>query len=141
MPEQGNKYNILHIFFKMIQANKKAFIFRQGSCMMNVLHLSLLKSFDLNICSKDPMKNSNLRYFGKSTYSKCTASCDHDGSLEDDYCVPFFKLKFLIPTWRHIFCSPKPSKIYRESDFESSVSQNRLGKYAFFWFKKKRLYF
>ena len=32
------------------------------------------------------------------------------GCLEDNYCVPFFKLKFFIPTLRHIFCSSKPSK-------------------------------
>ena len=99
----------------MIRANKKVFIFRQGNCTMNVLHPSLSKSFALSICSKDPTKNSALGYT-----AKCITSCNHDGSLEDDYCVPFFKLKFLIPTIRHIVCSPKP-KIYGQSDFESSV--------------------
>ena len=33
-------------------------------------------------------------------------------SFEDDYCVPFFHLKFLIPALCHMFCSPKPSNIY-----------------------------
>ena len=77
LPEQGNKYNIPHlklsleaIFYKMIQANKKVFIFRQGECTMNVLHPSLSKSFVLSICSRDPMKNSTLGYFCKSTYSQ-----------------------------------------------------------------------
>ena len=50
--------------------------------------------------------------FAKVHTAKCIASCNHDGSLEDYYCVSFFKLKFLIPIWRHIFCLPKPSKIF-----------------------------
>ena len=54
----------------MIQANKKDFIFRQGTCTMNVLDLFMSKSFALNICSKDPMKNSTLGYFCKITYSQ-----------------------------------------------------------------------
>ena len=77
LPEQGKKCNIFHlkvsleaIFSKMIRANKKAFIFWQGSCTMSVLHPSLLKSFALSICSRDPMKNSTLGYFCKSTYSQ-----------------------------------------------------------------------
>ena len=77
LPEQGNKCNIPPlkvlleaIFSKMIRGNKKAFIFRQGSCTKNVLHPSLLKSFALSICSRDPMKNSTLWYFCKSTYSQ-----------------------------------------------------------------------
>ena len=77
LPEQGTKYNIPHlkgsleaIFSEMIQANKKVFIFRQGNYKMNVLHLSLAKSFALSICSKDPMKNTTLGYFCKSTHSQ-----------------------------------------------------------------------
>ena len=73
--------------------------------------------------------------FAKVRTAKCIASYNYDGSLEDDYYVPFFKLKFLIPTWRHIFCSSKPSKTYGESDFESSVLRNKL--YIFLWFQKK----
>ena len=147
MPEQGNKYNIPHlkvlleaIFCEMIQAIKKVFIFRQGNCTTNVLHPSLSKSFALSICSRDPMKNSTLEYFCKSTYSQMHCKL-HDGSLEDKYCVPFFKLNFLIPTLRHIFCLPKAPKIYEESDFESSVSWSKLGKYTFLWFKKRDFYF
>ena len=98
----------------MIRTNKKVFIFRQGNWAMNVLHPSLSKSFALSICSRDPMKNSTLEYFCKSTTVKCIASCNHDGSLEDNYCVSLFKLKFHIPTLLHIFCLPKPSKIYGE---------------------------
>ena len=58
------------IFSKMIWANKKAFIFWQGSYTVNALHSSLLKSFALSIYSRDPMKNSNLGYFYKSEYSQ-----------------------------------------------------------------------
>ena len=79
--------------------------------------------------------------FARVRTAKCIASCNHDGSLEDNYCVPFFKLKFLSPTLRHIFCSSKASKIYGESDLESSVSWNKLGKYTFLWFKKRDFYF
>ena len=141
IPEQGNKYNNLHlkvsleaIFSEMIRANKKVFIFRQRNCTMNVLHPSLSKSIALSICSRDPMKNSTLVYFCKSTTPKCIASCSHDGSLEDNYCVLLFKLKFLIPTLPHIFCSPKSLKIYGESDFVGSVWRITLGKYTFLWF-------
>ena len=119
------------IFSEMIQTNKKVTIFRQGNSTMNVLHPSLSKSFALSICSRDPMKNSTLEYFCKSTTAKCIARCNHDDSLGDNYCVPLFKLKFLVPTLRHIFCSPKPSKIYGESDFLSSVLRNKLGKSSF----------
>ena len=116
MPEQGNKYNIPHlkvsleaVFSKIIQANKKVFIFQQGNCMLNVLHPSLSKSFALSICSKDPMENSTLGYFCKSMYyhmhRKLQSWC-----LEDNYCVPFFMLKFLIPKLHHIFCLPKTFK-------------------------------
>ena len=62
-------------------------------------------------------------------------------SGEDNFCVPFLQLKFLVPTLRHIFCSPKASNIYGESDFESSFSRNKLGKYIFLWFKKRDFYF
>ena len=99
LPEQGNKCNIPQlkvsleaIFSEIIRANKKAFIFREGNCRINVLHPSLSKSFALSIYSRDP-------------------SCNHDGSLEDHYCVSLFKLKFLIRTLRHMFCLPKPSNI------------------------------
>ena len=77
LPEQGNKYNIPHlkvsleaIFSEMVWANKIVFIFRQGNCTMNILHPSLSKSFALSICSRDPMKDSTLGYFCKSTYSQ-----------------------------------------------------------------------
>ena len=72
--------------------------------------------------------------------AKHSAGCNHHDSLEDDYCVPFFKLKFLIPTLRHIFYSPNSSNIHGERDFASSVSGNKLGKYTFLWFLNKDLY-
>ena len=75
MPEQGKKCNIPYlkvspesIFSEMIRANKKAFIFQQGNCTMNVLHPSLSKSFVLSIYSRNSMKNSTLGYFCRSTY-------------------------------------------------------------------------
>ena len=70
MPEQGSRCNIPYlkvsleaIFSKMNQAKKKAFIFQQGNCKINVLHSCMLKSFALSICSRDPMKNSTQGYF------------------------------------------------------------------------------
>ena len=51
--------------------------------------------------------------------AKCIASSNHNVSLEDDYCVRFFDLKFFTPTLRHMFCSPNPSNIYRQRDFIS----------------------
>ena len=68
----------------MIRANKKDLIFLQGNCTMNVMYPSLSKSFALSIYSRVPMKNS----------TKYIAICNHDVSLKDDYCVPFFNLKF-----------------------------------------------
>ena len=67
--------------------------------------------------------------------AKYTVSCNLDGCLKDNYCALFFKLKFFTFTLNHIFCSPNPSKCYRESDFVKSVSRNKLRKYIFLWFK------
>ena len=63
------------------------------------------------------MKTQPWDIFERVRTTKCIASCNHDGSLENDYYVPFFKLKFLIHTLRHIFCSSRTSNIYGESDF------------------------
>ena len=57
--------------------------------------------------------------FARLSTTKCIASSNHDVSLEDDYCVPFFDLNFFIPTLRHMFCSPNPSNIYGEKGFVS----------------------
>ena len=84
------------------RANQKAFIFRQGNCTMNVLHSSLSKSFAFSIC------------FARLRTAKCIASCNHDGFMEDDYCVSFFKLKFLIPTLGHISSAHKGLQIFTE---------------------------
>ena len=71
LPEPGNKYNNAHLkvslegaFSEVTQGNKKVFIF------LNVLHLSLSKSFALSICSLDSMKNPTLGCFYKSTSSQ-----------------------------------------------------------------------
>ena len=89
------------------------------------------------ICIHFFWKTEPWDIFARVRTAKCITSFNHDGSLEDNWCILFFKLKFLIPTLRHIFCLPKASKIY----FESSVSQNMLGKYAFLWFKKDELFY
>ena len=125
----------------MARANKKVFIFHHGNCTMNVRHPSLSKSFALSNCSRNPIKTQPCNTFSRVSTAKCTSSCNHDGSLEDNSCVPFLKLKFLIPTLRHIFCLPKPLKIYGESYFVSSVSRNTLGKCTILWFKKRDFYF
>ena len=112
------------VFSEIIGANKKTLIFQQGNCTMNVLHPSLSKSFVLSICNRNPMKNSTLwDIFTRVLTAKCIASCSHGGSLEDDYCITFFKLKFLIPTLCQMFCSPKPSNIYGESDIVSPLCE------------------
>ena len=101
----------------MIQANKKDFIFRQGNCTINVLHPSLSKSFPLNICSKDPMKNSTLRYFCKITYSKNASQVPTMMSLWKMITV-FRSLiwNFLSPYYVTCFAHPN---IYGERDFVS----------------------
>ena len=38
-------------------------------------------------------KNQPWVIFARVPAAKCVASCNHDGSLEDDYCLPFFKFK------------------------------------------------
>ena len=87
------------------------------------------------------MKTQTRDIFGRVCTVKCITGCNHDGFLEDDYCVPFFKLKYLIPALHHIFYLLKPSNIYRERDFVSSVLGNKLGEYTFLWFEKRNFYF
>ena len=103
---QGNKYNISHltisleaIFSEMIWT-KKGFIFRQGKCIY-----------------RNSMKTRPSAIFASIHTAECIAGCNHDDSLKEDYCVPFFKLKFLIPILRHIYYSLKPLDIYWEYDF------------------------
>ena len=43
------------------------------------------------------MKTQSWAIFARVRTAKCSAGCNHDDSLEDDDCLPFFKLKFLIP--------------------------------------------
>ena len=85
------------------------------------------------------MKTQSWAIFARVRTAKRSVGCNHDDSLEDDYCAPFFKLKFLIPTLRHIFYLPNSPNIHGECDFASSVSGNKLGKYTFLWFFKKHL--
>ena len=103
---------------------------------MNVLHPSVEIICFESICSRDPMKNWTLGFSPWLPTAKCIASCNHDVFLEDDHCVSFFKLKFLIPTLRHMFYLRKPSNIYGERDFD-----NNLEKYTFLWFKNRDFYF
>ena len=104
----------LEAFFppKLFEQIKKVFIFRQGNCTINVLHPSLLKSFALSICSRDSMKNSTVGYFCKSTYSQMHRKLHLKISwvLEDNYCVPFFKMKFLIPHYVTYFVCQRLQK-------------------------------
>ena len=129
MPEQGNKYNIPHLkvsleatFSAMTRAYKKAFIFRQGNCTMNVLHPFLSKSFALSIWSTDSKKN-------------------HDCSLEDNYCVLFVKLKFLIPTYVTCFVRQSLQKFTKKLTSWVPFREIVWKKYTFLWFKKRDFYF
>ena len=85
-------------FSKMDRTNKKVFIFRLEKCTINFLYPPLSKSFILSISSWD-MKTQSWDIFARVRTSKCIGVCNHDGSLEKEYCVPFFKLKFLIPRY------------------------------------------
>ena len=126
------------IFSKMIRANKKDFIFQQGNCTMNVLHLSLSKSFPLNICSRDTKKNSTLEYFCKITYSQmhcklqpwCLFGRWLFRSLISNFSSPLYVTCFV----RQSLCLPNT---YGETDFVSSILWNKLEKYTFLWFKKE----
>ena len=66
-----------------------------------------------------PWKTQPWDIFLRLPTAKCIASSNHNVSLEDDYCVRFFDLKFFTPTLRHMFCSPNPSNIYGQRDFVS----------------------
>ena len=128
-------------FLKLFEQTKKFPSFGKGT---------IQRIFSIHLCQNHLLwafaagvlwKTQPWDIFARVTTAKCIASCNHDGSLEDNYHVPFFKLKFLIPTLRHTFCLPKASKIYRKSDFQSSVFQNKIGKYTLLWFKKRGFYF
>ena len=69
--------------------------------------------------------------------AKCIASSNHNVSLEDDYCVRFFDLKFFTLTLRHMFCSPNPSNIYGQRDFVSwkNIHFCGLKKVFYFWWE------
>ena len=72
--------------------------------------------------------------FARLHTAEWIVSSNHDVSWEDDYCVMFFKLKFFLPTLRHMFCSPNPSNIYGERYLVSWKNINFCG-------LKKRLLF
>ena len=123
--------------------------FRNDSSKQKIFHLLAWKLRDECpafvsveiICFEHLQQGSyeklNLWIFLQDYLRPNTSSCKHDASLEDDYCVPFFDLKFLIPTLLHMFRLPKPTNIYGQRDFISSVSWNKLEKYTFLWFKKR----
>ena len=93
-----------------------------------------------SISSRNPIETQSWAIFARVRTDKRSAGCNHDDSLEDDSCAPFFKLKFLIHTLRHIFYSPSSSNIHGECDFASSVSGNQLRKYTFFCVFLKKIY-
>ena len=64
------------------------------------------------------MKTQSWAIFARVRTAKRSVGCNHDDSLEDDYCAPFFKLKFLIPTLRHIFYSPNSSNTTENVTFQ-----------------------
>ena len=125
MPEQGNKHKIPHLkvslkafFSDMIRAKKKVIISRSGNCTMNVLSASIsVEIVYLSICSRDPMKNCTRGYFYKSRYSQIHRKLQPWWLFVRWLLCSVLQVEFLIPTFRHIFCSPNPSKIYGESKF------------------------
>ena len=101
---------------------------------LNVLYPSLSREFVFSISNMNPVKTQSWPIFSGVRTAKRSAGCNHDDSLEDDCCVPYFKLEFFIPTLRHRFYSPNSSNIQGECDFASSASGNKLRKYTFLCF-------
>ena len=125
------------IFSEIIEGNKKAFIFQQGNCTMNVLHPSLSKSFVLSIYNRNPMKNSTLGYFCKSTYSQMHRKLQPWWHFRRWLLYYVLQVEISHLTLCQMFWLPKPSNIYGESDFVSSTLRNKLEKYTFSWIKKE----
>ena len=111
------------IFSEIIEANKKAFIFQQGNCTMNVLHPSLSKPFVLSICNRNPMKNSNLGYFCKSTYSQMHRKLQPWWLFRRWLLYYVLQVEISHLTLCQMFCLPKPSNIYGESDIVSPLCE------------------
>ena len=91
-----------------------------GGVLWKKVFLKISQNSQENTCAR-------FSFLIKLQASSLSAGCNHDDSLEDDCCVLFFKLKFLIPTLRHILYSPISSNIHGECDFASSASGNKLG--------------
>ena len=102
---------------------------------MNVLHPSLSKSFALNICSKDPMKNSTLGYFCKITYSQMHCKFQ-------PWCL--FGIWLLCSVlWFDFFYPHITSHVLFAKSFKHlrRTGLCKLEKYTFLWFKKRVFYF
>ena len=136
MPELGKKCNIPNfkvlleaIFSKMIQANKKAFIFRQKTARwMFCNHLCrnhLLWTFAVGTL----WKTQTCDIFARVPTAKYFAKLQKLSLFGRWLLVLFFELTFLIPILHHMLFLPKPSNIYRESDLLTSILQNKLEKY------------
>ena len=91
-----------------------------------LLYPSLSKSFVLSICSRNSMKTQLWVIFANVCTAKYVAGCNHDRFLEDNYCVLFFKLTFLIPILCHTFYSI----IWKNMHFGGL-------KKGYFWWKEK----
>ena len=125
MPEKRNKCNILDLkvqkqyFLTWFEQTKKISSFGKGSARwmfcIRLCRNHLLWTYAARIL----WKSAPWDIFARLPTAKCIAISNHNVSLEDDYCVPFFDLKFFIPTLRHMFCSPNPLNIYGEQDFVS----------------------
>ena len=116
---------------EMIRIHKKVLSFGKVNARW-IFCIHLCWSNVLSICSKSSIKTKPWAIFARVSTAKYIPGCNGE-SLEDDYCVPFFKLKFLIHI-TSMFYTPKTLDIYGEYDIVSSVSGNKLGKYTFLWF-------
>ena len=149
MPEPGNKYNILHM-----KVSLEAVFRRNDSSKQKSFHLSAKELHDE--CSASiSVEIICFAYLQQVSYEKL-----NPGIFLQEYVQPnawqaatmmalwkiiavfcSSSLNFSSPHYVTYFCSPKPSKIYGESDFKSSVLRKKLGKYTFLWFKKRNFYF
>ena len=129
------------IFSEIIEANKKAFIFQQGNCTMNVLHPSLSKPFVLSICNRNPMKNSTLGYFCKSTYSQMHRKLQPWWLFRGWLLYYVLQVEISHPHIMPNVLFAKAFKYLWRKWHRKSALRNKLEKYTFLWIKKRDFYF
>ena len=127
------KVSLEPIFFEMVRTNMKVFILWQEGSARWMFCIHLCRSDLFSVLAAGILWKLNPGLFLREFVQPNAAQVPTMVTLwkVTTGFVPFFKLKFLIPTLRHIFYSPNSSNIHGECDFASSVSGNKLGKCIF----------